>query len=309
MKAGFVYILQEKPLVVAGSFSTVRQLSCSPGSFTLVYHNPGWIRPRNLWRWVAWFRAFQDGRRKLFIVTNEESEAMWLRLFRFRAQCFGHNLHIRENFYTPGSEAEPELFDAIYTARLSKQKRIYLAEKIRRLCVVTYEIGKDSWDLGKAYPNLKHAVSNSVFMDDEWVLRQYRRSICGLALSRSEGATWAAAEYLSVGLPVVTTKSRGGRDRYFESWFVKTVVADRDAVGLAVREWVKKRPTRSEIRGAFLEKVARDRAEYLQCLNAKCRLRVRDYLEKTNQIWGGSDGIHKHAETVESFLERNAGGK
>ena len=64
------------------------------------------------------------------------------------------------------------------------------------------------------YCNYSKASGTLRDLNTEEVRRILVQSRCGLALSAQEGAMYASGEYLLAGLPVVTTRSRGGRDAF-----------------------------------------------------------------------------------------------
>lgn len=56
------------------------------------------------------------------------------------------------------------------------------------------------------------------------------KSKCSLALSKKEGAVFAVIESLLAGVPVVTTKSKGGLDFFFSAENSLMVEANADVV-------------------------------------------------------------------------------
>ena len=78
----------------------------------------------------------------------------------------------------------------------------------------------------------------------------------------------ASMEYLLCGLPVVSTPSIGGRDRYFRSDYAVICEPNPRAVADAVKEASARNVSRAHVRRAVLDKVAFDRASFLRTLNA-----------------------------------------
>jgi len=62
----------------------------------------------------------------------------------------------------------------------------------------------------------------------EEVTEVYRDSVCGGIFSAGEGACFSSSEYLLFGLPVVLTKSRGGRHIALAEEMKKRFVAEID---------------------------------------------------------------------------------
>jgi glycosyltransferase involved in cell wall biosynthesis len=300
MKSNTVYVLSRDPLVVAGGFSTLESLSATKGAFTFLYHNVGWLRPHSLPRYLRAKRKC-GADRKLIVVTNEPSEARWLRLVGIKAYALSHNIHVREEFFSPLATRQ-KTFDAVYSAQLASFKRLSLAQGIPRLFVVTYENGKPEWDLHAFEPSLSHASFNKVWMPPEAVRDVYRASHAALALSAREGAMFACMEYLMCGLPVVTTRNRGGRNRYLTAYNSRFVSPRPEAVARAVSEFIAAPPDPLSIREEVLDLVRRVRLAYLDILRRKCRVPIDCSEAELERLWGGEDGIQKHAISVSEFV-------
>ena len=58
-------------------------------------------------------------------------------------------------------------------------------------------------------------------MNDEEVNNFLNQCKVGIILSEVEGANYASIQYLLAGLPVVSTKSKGGRDVFFDPYKLK----------------------------------------------------------------------------------------
>lgn len=300
MKSNTVYLLSRDPLVVAGGFSTLEHLSATKAAFTFLYHNVGWLRPHCLPRY---FRAKRKcgADRRLIVVTNEPSEARWLRLVGIEAYPLSGSIHVRENFFTPLATCQ-RTFDAVYSAQLASFKRLSLAQGIPRLFVVTYENGQREWDLHAFEPSLSHASFNKAWMPPEAVRDVYRASHAALALSAKEGAMFACMEYLMCGLPVVSTRNRGGRNRYLTPFNSRFVSPRPEAVARAVSEFVAAPPDPLAIREEVLALVRRDRLAYLDVLRRECRVPIHSSESELDRLWGGEDGIEKHAIPVSEFV-------
>ena len=300
MKSNTVYVLNSDPLVVTGGFSTLEQLSETKGAFTFLYHNVGWLRPHSLPRYCRAKGKCGDDR-KLIVVTNEPSEARWLRLVGIKAYALSHNIHVRDEFFSPLAYCQ-KTFDAVYSAQLASFKRLSLARGIPRLFVVTYENGRREWDLHAFEPSLRHASFNKAWMPPEAVRDVYRASHAALALSAKEGAMFACMEYLMCGLPVVTTRNRGGRNRYLTPYNSRFVAPRPEAVARAVAELVAAPPDPQAIRKEVLALLHRDRLAYLDILRRNCRVPIRSSEAEVDRLWGGEHGIEKHAMPLSEFV-------
>ena len=86
----------------------------------------------------------------------------------------------------------------------------------------------------------------------------------GLCLSKSEGAMFASIEYLLCGLPIVSTKSVGGRDIFFTD--ENCIIADlhsgliRGKIAESVQHWLDNYPDIS---------IGREKIRETQCVYRK----------------------------------------
>lgn len=113
---------------------------------------------------------------------------------------------------------------------------------------------------------------------------------------------FASMEYLMSGLPVVTTKSRGGRDRYLTPRTSRVVAPRPDAIARAVADYVASPPDPFAIREETLGLVRRDRLAYLDIIARWCGVSIPDPEAELDRLWGGEHGIEKHAIPVAEFL-------
>jgi len=109
------------------------------------------------------------------------------------------------------------------------------------------------------------------------------RASCGLILSALEGANYASSEYLLCGVPVVTTKSLGGRDEFFDSRHVIYVEATPDAVEAGVAEMNSRQIDRTEVRTSVLAKSLEHRRRLIGLLS---RIAGRDVMPEVDErLW------------------------
>ena len=159
-----------------------------------------------------------------------------------------HNCFLDERLIYPEPNV-PKLYDAVYNARLDPVKRHALAIKTTRLALISasYNVSPDyaaktltaMRDL--AYCNFRLGSKVLHHLNTEQVRRILVQSWCGLALSVDEGAMYASTEYLLAGLPVVTTRSRGGREQFFHPDYVTTVEDSPEAVAAAVLDFKQRK--------------------------------------------------------------------
>ncbi len=180
-----------------------------------------------------------------------------------------------ESIYHPLPEAE-KIYNAVYDARMSPFKRHCLAGKVSQLALIT------NIHDGKIDPNyaretkacLKNAHwFNNPFTDEFYKLKpsEVNRAInqckVGLCLSAEEGAMYGSIQYLLAGLPIVSTKSRGGRDVFFDDDYVRIVEDHPEAVAAGVVEMAKCRISPVEIRRRTLTKMQVHRHRLIELVN------------------------------------------
>jgi glycosyltransferase involved in cell wall biosynthesis len=174
-----------------------------------------------------------------------------------------HNCLVDENIFRPLASV-PRTYDAVYDARLKSYKRHELATKIRNLALI-YDFDPaidDPLYVDMVRREFAHAhffnhrdpsgYSKLSVTEVNDCLNQCR---VGLCLSEVEGAMYASVQYLLSGLPVVSTKSRGGRDVFFDEDYVKIVEDNPDAVAEGVEELIGRCIPADWIRQKTLDKL------------------------------------------------------
>lgn len=174
-----------------------------------------------------------------------------------------HNAFIDENIFKPISDCAKK-YDAIYDARFKDYKRHNLATKIENLALIyafnpTIDnpdyINKVKRQLSKA-ALLNHPNSEPYRnLTSEEVNRALNESRVGLCLSKIEGAMYASIQYLLCGLPVVSTKSLGGRDVFFDNDYVMIVEDNAGAVKEGVQILIKRNLSSDIIRSKTIGKI------------------------------------------------------
>lgn len=133
-------------------------------------------------------------------------------------------------------------FDAVYTARLRELKRHDLAKRVDNLLLVYAD--PDPADFARVKRDLPNAVfanhnlgqGGYRFIGEKTLRELLGECGVGLCLSPVEGAMRASIEYRLCGMPVVSIRSAGGRDRYLLGPHVRVVDPDPDAIASAVRD-------------------------------------------------------------------------
>lgn len=165
-------------------------------------------------------------------------------------------------------------WNAIYATRLNPLKRIELASEVPNCHIV----GKahPEWDppnyereLKKRYPHLKFEGG----VDFKEIPRILSRSDVGLILSAAEGASRITVEYQLCGLPVVSTRAKGGRLEFLHPELSRVVPTDPQSVQKAVKDLRVQKLDPYEIRAHILRVLRNHRYRYAEV--------VQDIWDKT----------------------------
>jgi len=199
-----------------------------------IQHNWAWLRDHSRrfqardhffvysgWYFDEWFLkhdlqvfdALGLDKEKFFFMFNSAEE-----MDRYKAAGF-NGAHINQNCWLDWDGAmkpdgSEKIYDAVYVARFTPFKRHELTNSIGNLALVMGDLHGGSEALSQLPP---HTFRNDKQLGESDVAKILNQSRCGLILSAIEGACFASSEYLLCGIPVVSTKSKGGRD----DWYTK----------------------------------------------------------------------------------------
>lgn len=158
-------------------------------------------------------------------------------------------------------------YRALYMARITPFKRYELATKVDDLFVI------GSWKDEEA----EYAKTILEKCDPEkWskriphfmVSKYMNKARCGLALSKIEGTMYVCTEYLLSGLPVVSSKSQGGRHIYFDDRYVAVAEDNPDSVAQKVGEIISRDIDRKMIRENTIGIMQKHREKFIGLINS-----------------------------------------
>ena len=205
-------------------------------------------------------------RQDLVLLANNKRQMDAFAARQMKAIFFNQNALVDERLFVVSPDISRR-FDAIYNARINPVKRHELATKVENLALITIVDGGTNMRLFEELVAILPNANWLNFEADKYSLADYRRigqaqlsdylnqSRCGLCLSRNEGAMFASIEYLLCGLPVVSTRSYGGRDEFYDEAYVAIVEDDPEAVASGVRDLVARRIPAEYIREKTLRKL------------------------------------------------------
>ena len=210
---------------------------------------------------------------KFQFMTPTEPEAILLRAHGLQAFCAHQNAFIDETIFKIDPTSQGKDFRAVHNAALMPWKRHRLAWNVDDIAVITYRHNLDdkithltgykhlAWSNAKPDGTIKRLSSAEV----AGILN---RSKSGMILSALEGANYASAEYQFCGLPVITTRSKGGRSAFLDPQATSIVWPFRWAVERAVAHWDRNPLDPEVIRNSTIQRAVPH------------RLRVLDWLKK-----------------------------
>lgn len=177
---------------------------------------------------------------------------------------------IDNDTFAPPVSPVPKRFDAVYTGRFNsvngkEVKRHFLTREIRRLALLDPVFGSNDPVYKQRYTGQPNCVfSNTDRLDPQAVAKIVNQSHCGLILSELEGVCRASSEYLLCGIPVVSSRSQGGRDVWYDSY--NSIVVDQPtpaSVKRAVAHFIDNPPDAQRIRDDYLRKATVFRERFL----------------------------------------------
>lgn len=284
-------ILSFKPLIIYGLPSIGYPMGCASAVGPLIKD-----RVAHFLLGQAWTMEPPDNHRPLIeaarhyladhplhrvtFLGNTPAETAIFASAGFAAITLNHNLLVDDTPFHPMPGVTP-LYDAVYNARLSPEKRPELAADLARAAFIYFFNGFEASvaQFHAEQARLRALMPRVTFVNKltpqgcEWLLPNqinsvFAQSRVGLCLSAVEGAMRASIEYLFAGLPVVSTPSLGGRDQYFDAEYC--IVADPDprAIRNAVEQLIARDVPRSLVRARTMARIDADRARYIAYVQA-----------------------------------------
>jgi len=242
-------------------------------------------------------------------LINERNVWLDLKARGVPAVFCNHDSFLDERLFTVPLKRERR-FDAVYNARMNPFKRHTLARDIPSLLMIGgVQTQGDSHEyfesVRAAMPeaHFTHADDRRYYSPEE-VAAALALARVGLCLSACEGGMYAAVEYLLCGLPVVSTASRGGRDEWFDSEFVRVVPDDAGAVRAAVAELIALDLSPHRIRQQTIHKMWEHRRRFLDLGQAIYRQEIadRDFAREWYERFFNKMGHWRDPAAVMDFL-------
>jgi hypothetical protein len=148
-----------------------------------------------------------------------------------------HNAFLDEKKYTIYNSIKKK-YDLVIDSAFHEYKNVNIAKKIQNTLHIGYFKYTKRNDDDEVIPNFGILAN---FKDDEYkrldkhlINIYYNQSLMGGLFSECEGACFASSQYLLAGLPVISIKSVGGRDIWYNEYNSIICENNEDAVYEAV---------------------------------------------------------------------------
>ncbi len=219
-----------------------------------------------------------------FFCNSQEERANIASLHPNAIFC-NQNAFLRESRYFALNCKKP--FDAVYLARITPAKRHALALKIPKLFMIgDYKPAESDYALN-ILKQLRPDTFRMVKARGIIMFYYLCKAKIGIALSKEEGAMYAAAEYGLCGLPVLTTQHVGGRQFSLSpkfTFFVDENNLTADEVARLAIELAAKTFDPKEVRQATIDVLNEHRKTYAAL--------VRKIFDETKE---GTESDYKYA--------------
>jgi glycosyltransferase involved in cell wall biosynthesis len=183
-----------------------------------------------------------------YYMCNSEDDVESVEKNNFYGELLNHNMWI--DYTKFNIQPLEKIYNAVYTARLISLKRHYLASKVNNLALI---VGNDPCHSKEKITPPKHSYMNKSHLKPEEVIKILNQSKCGLILSKEEGACFSSSEYLLCGIQVVSTRSKGGRDVWYDNSNSIICEDNKESVRDCVEKIIKMRCNPLEIRNKHIE--------------------------------------------------------
>ena len=219
-------------------------------------------------------------RHSFYFLCNTPAQEAAFAAARSPVTTMNSNMFVDEHIFRPLPDAEI-VFDAVYNARFSPDKRVDLAAAVERLCLIYLS----SVELTVSQFHAEHARLQALMPTATFLNRltatgcehleagevnlAHNRARVGLCLSPVEGQMRVSMEYMLAGLPIVSTPSIGGRDYFFDPEYCAIVPADPRAIAEAVAGLIARNIPRDVIRQKTLARVMRERQRFTDFVQSR----------------------------------------
>jgi glycosyltransferase involved in cell wall biosynthesis len=265
---------------------------------------PEWLRPNAFIEHVPWWHTTRRMLRRKYqqlmhertkvhhsLMVHAPDEDYKRKLLKVKGAFISQNIYVDVDTFKPSNREK--IYDCIYVAQLKPYKRHYLAKNLERILLVTHDVG--------ARKSYQRIVPNASFNDHSLSKVEMADALnsarCSLALSKVEGGMLASFESLLCGVPVVSTRSKGGRDVFLNSCNSIIVDANEKDVASAVAHFKRNPPDPELIRARALSDIESHRIQfcnYISDLSVFLGGIMVDPMERYEKYFGAKGGLTEY---------------
>jgi hypothetical protein len=171
----------------------------------------------------------------------------------------------------------PKFYDLVIDSAFHEYKNVEKAKKVENVLHIGYfkqSIKRPEDKVVPTYGKLANFVNGEYkLLNTVQINTYYNQSRIGGIFSESEGACFASSQYLLVGLPVVSIKSSGGRDVWYNEY--NSVICDNDedsiynACQMAQNKLASGEFNREKIRELHLQKMDEHRNTLIEYIKQR----------------------------------------
>jgi glycosyltransferase involved in cell wall biosynthesis len=160
---------------------------------------------------------------------------------------------------------QKKIYDAVYLARLTPFKRHELAMNVPRLLLIGSYSQKEKDYAKGILDKLQNNATHINKVRGIFMFRYINQAKVGLGLSEEEGAMYAATEYGLCGVPLVTTRNKGGREQSLCADYVHVLETDSpspEGVAEAVVHIARQEFSPEKIRNSTIQVLKQHRGRF-----------------------------------------------
>jgi hypothetical protein len=239
---------------------------------SLIFLLTSWYKSHNVFKIVNSNKEFN-----IVILANSLEEKNF---FEKKVSCdvlfCNHNAFLDEKKYIIYNSLHKK-YDMVIDSAFHEYKNVNVAKKIQNTIHIGYfKYDKRNTD-DKVIPNFGTLVNfkNGEYtkLDKQLINVYYNQSLMGGLFSECEGACFASSQYLLCGLPVISIKSVGGRDIWYNEH--NSIICENnedsvyEAVELAKSKIVSGEFNREKIRDLHLKQMDEHRNTLIEYINKR----------------------------------------
>ncbi len=155
--------------------------------------------------------------KNIVILTNTEEECQFLkeRTKNIDILFCNSNSFINENSFIYDKTIEKK-YNMVINSKFKKYKNVHLAKNIDNIVHIGYDLTNDNNSYIPDFGFIANFTDNNYkSLSQKEITTIINSSNIGGIFSKEEGACYASTEYLLCGIPVLSTKSKGGRDIWY----------------------------------------------------------------------------------------------